>query len=377
MLKGFYLTLMIGPAVPVPVPQSVLDQLTSVTVTTTAAPGAQSGFVLTFSASKDSPLHSMFLFSGGGLFPLMRVVLVVTVNGTPQVLIDGVITKQDVAPSNEVGQSTLSITGVDLTALMDLIDLSGVPFPAMPAEARVALMLSKYAFLGVIPLVIPSIMINVPIPTKEIPKQQGTDLAYINSLADEVGYVFYHEPGPAPGTSFAYWGPEIKIGVPQPALNVNMDAETNVESLSFSIETDAKTLPIVFVYNQETHVPIPIPIPDVNPLNPPLGLMPPLPKRLQFIDGTAKLTPTQAILIGLTKAARTSDVVRANGSLDVLRYGRVLKARGLVGVRGAGVAFDGLYFVQSVTHTIKRGEYKQSFTLTRNGLVSTLPKVPV
>ena len=43
----------------------------------------------------------------------------------------------------------------------------------------------------------------------------------------------------------------------------------------------------------------------------------------------------------------------------------MLKARGLVGVRGAGPAFDGLYYVKSVTHSIKRGEYKQSFTLTR------------
>ena len=41
------------------------------------------------------------------------------------------------------------------------------------------------------------------------------------------------------------------------------------------------------------------------------------------------------------------------GELDVLRYGSVLKARQLVGVRGAGMAFDGLYYVKSVTHTIK------------------------
>ena len=45
-------------------------------------------------------------------------------------------------------------------------------------------------------------------------------------------------------------------------------------------------------------------------------------------------------------------------------------------MRGAGLAFDGLYYVKSVTHTIKRGEYKQSFTLARNGLISTLPRVP-
>ena len=66
-----------------------------------------------------------------------------------------------------------------------------------------------------------------------------------------------------------------------------------------------------------------------------------------------------------------------DGSLDVLRYGRLLKPRQLVGVRGAGLAFDGLYFVKSVTSTMKRGEFKQSFELTRNGLVSITPTVPV
>ena len=57
------------------------------------------------------------------------------------------------------------------------------------------------------------------------------------------------------------------------------------------------------------------------------------------------------------------------------RYRGVLQARRLVGVRGAGPAFDGLYYVKGVTHRIKRGEYKQDFTLTRNGLVSTVPTV--
>lgn len=44
-------------------------------------------------------------------------------------------------------------------------------------------------------------------------------------------------------------------------------------------------------------------------------------------------------------------------------------------VLGAGVAYDGLYYVKRVTSTLKRGEFKQSFQLTRNGLVSTVPGV--
>ena len=66
-----------------------------------------------------------------------------------------------------------------------------------------------------------------------------------------------------------------------------------------------------------------------------------------------------------------------SGRLDVARYGRLLKSRQLVGVRGAGLPFNGLYYVKSVTHDIKRGEYKQTFSLARNGLISTLPTVPV
>ncbi len=61
-------------------------------------------------------------------------------------------------------------------------------------------------------------------------------------------------------------------------------------------------------------------------------------------------------MIGLAKAAQWAEAVTGQGTLDVVRYGRLLKARQLVGVRGVGPAFDGLHYVTSVTHTIKRGE---------------------
>ena len=101
---------------------------------------------------------------------------------------------------------------------MNQSDWSGFPFPACPAEARVALLLAKYAVFGVVPLIIPSVLIDVPLPIDQIPSQQGTDLEYIKALADNVGYVFYLDPGPAPGMSKAYWGPQIKVGPVQPAI---------------------------------------------------------------------------------------------------------------------------------------------------------------
>jgi hypothetical protein len=261
---------------------------------------------------------------------------------------------------------------------MDLIQIKGIPYPGMPPSARAAVILAKYAAFGIIPVVIPSILLDVPLPTNRIPTQNVKDLTYLKRLAEEVGYVFYVDPGPAPGTSTAFWGPEVKIGLglPQPALSINMDAHTNVESLNVSFDGSRKTLPILNIHNPETKVTIPIPLPDVTPLSPPLGLVPPPPKRIQFLE-TGRLSPIQAALIGIAKAAKSADVVSATGSLNVLRYGHILKARQLVGLRGAGIAFDGLYFVKSVKHQIKRGEYKQDFTLTRNALVSNVPAVLV
>ena len=380
MLKGVHLTLLMGPVVAVPVPKEVIDALQSVQVTTSV--GARSGFQLTFSLGKNSNFEKV-LIPAGFFDPMIRVIIIVTLNGTPNVIMDGVITRQQVTASNEAGKSTFTVTGEDVSAAMDLIDFSGIPYPAMPSEARVALCIAKYAMFGIIPMVIPSILINVPIPVKEIPKHQGTDLAYINSLANEVGYVFYVEPGRMPGMNVGYWGPEIKVGVPQRALTINMDGHTNTDAMSFTYDGLAKTLYILFIQELISKAPIPIPIPDITPLNPPLGAKPPLPLHVKFItnepdqNGTAKYSPIQAALIGLAKASKGSDVISGTGSLDVLRYGGVLQPRKLVGVRGAGIAYDGYYYVKSVTHNIKHGEYKQSFALSRNALIPTTGSVAV
>ena len=135
-------------------------------------------------------------------------------------------------------------------------------------------------------------------------------------------------------------------------------------------------MPVVYFQEPNSKVPIGLPIPDVSPLNPPLGLVPPLPIRLTQLTDTANLSPLTALMTGLAYAGQHSDSVFGEGQLDVAKYGRVLKSRRLVGVRGAGLAFNGLYYVRSVTHQIKRGDYKQRFSLARNALVSTVPSVP-
>src|SRR6185312_15157146 len=131
---------------------------------------------------------------------------------------------------------------------------------------------------------------DVPNPTDRIPTQQGNDLEYIRLLAERVGYVFYLDPGPLPGMSTAYWGPKIKVGVPQPALNADMDAASNVEQLSFSYNGNARQLPV----------------PDIGPLNPPLGLLDPPPQQFRPLPETAKYTPQRALLLGMAEAEKSA-----------------------------------------------------------------------
>lgn len=379
MLQGVHLTLMMGPVTFSPVPAYLIDALLRVEVTQSA--GERSGFQLTFAVSQDSRIQRELLPSGF-FDPPRRVVIVVTVNGRSHVLMDGVITRQELNVSGNPGESTLTITGADLTQVMDLIDFSFIPWPAMPDEAVVLIILAKYAAYGIIPQVIPKILTFVTNPLERIPKQEGTDLAFVREMASRAGYVFYIEPGPVPGVNTAYWGPEIKVGVPQPALTVNHDGGSNVDALNFSFDGLSKTLFLLYIQEGNTGAPIPIPVPDITPLNPPLGIKLPIPLSYTTLNrssggeedeeenDTAKRHPIEAASMALAKASKASEVITASGSLDVTRYGHVLKARGLVGVRGAGLAYDGHYFVKSVTHSLQRGEYKQNFTLTRNAHVA-------
>ena len=368
------LQLFTGPAVPIPAPKFVIDSLREVTVESGSG-DAQSGFELVFEVDKKSPLNTLFLLTGGASIPLLRVVVAVTVGATTEVLVDGVMTHHEIQAGGPT--STLRIKGKDLTVVMDYLPLDGLPYPAMSPAVRALIALAKYAFLGCFPLVIPSIVEDIPIPIERIPRHQGTDYAYVKALAEQVGYVFYIDPGPVPGVSKAYWGPEIRLGVPQPSLNVGLDGpHDNVTSLNFSFDKEKKELPVVFIQEPNSKAPIPIPIPDITPFNPPLGVIPPLPPKIKFLNDTANLSPIAAVMKGIAYAGTHSDSVFATGSLDVTRYGRVLKSRQLVGVRGAGDAFNGLYYVTKVTHQIKRGSFTQSFGLARNALISTLPVVP-
>ncbi len=374
--KATYLTLLIGKGVPIPPPREVTDALQSVQVTNSKD---NSGFQLTFAMGKNSSL-SMGLLPAGFFDPILtRVVIIVTLGGIPTVLMDGLITNQEISPSNEPGQSTLTITGEDLSLAMDLIELT-MPYPAMPEVAILNTILARYAFLGIVPVVIPPFIPNIRNPVEGYETQTGTDREYIRDMARRVGFVFFVQPGPLPGQSIAYFGPDVNVPLPQRALSINFDSQTNTESMSFSLDGLAKQVKLFTIFDPATQrVPIPIPVPNVSVFKPPLGARLTPPARFSFSDDSANMAPAEAAqaILGFLMSGSNSAAIRGNGSLNVTEYGQILRARMLVGVRGAGLAYDGMYYVDSVTHNIKKGEYKQSFNLSRDGLISLTPNVPV
>jgi hypothetical protein len=378
MLKGIHLTLLIGPAVPVIAPKVVMDALNSIQVTNSKS---NSGFQISFSVSKSSPLITTMLPAGYFDPITTRVIIIATLNGMPNVLMDGLVTNHELSPSSEVGKSTLTITGEDISLAMDLVELV-MPYPAMPDSVKVLALLAPFAFLGVVPVVIPPIIDPVKIPVKNWDTMvKKTSKGYLNFLAERCGYVFFVQAGPMPGQNIGYFGPDINLPIPQPALTINMDAHSNVEALSFSLNGMAKKINIYSIFDPITQkVIVPIPVPNINVLKPPLGLRPLPPSKIGFADNTAKLFPdtaAQKIIGDLMSSSNNPPSVTGNGSLDVMRYNGLLRARMLVGVRGAGLTYDGMYYVDSVTHNIKPGEYKQNFTLSRDGVISNTPKVLV
>ncbi|MGH6644742.1 MAG: hypothetical protein ACRED3_18810, partial [Bradyrhizobium sp.] len=87
MLSGVQLSLRIGP-VPLPAPREVTDALVSAKVMEGSG-GTQSGFEMVFELPARSPLRTIFhLTRGGSALPVMRIVLIVPMNGTAQSVID-------------------------------------------------------------------------------------------------------------------------------------------------------------------------------------------------------------------------------------------------------------------------------------------------
>ena len=359
------LSLFVGAQLPVPVPPEVSNALERVEIE--SAIGERGTFRLTFQVEHPN-LPERFLLDSGDL---LRVVLVLDQGHGASVVMDGVMVVHTL--STDFGKTpSLVVSGEDLTLLMDLVDV-GRSFPAMPLDARVQVLLAGYSAFGVVPLVIPPPLTSTPIPAERIPHQQGTDYGYIRSLADLVGFRFTLDPGPAPASSLAYWGPEPRADRSRPALSIDLDGSGSVETLQLSFDANRRVLPEALVLDPASKIVMPIPVPNIAALVPPLGAVVPPAHRHQRLRDTAKLTAAEAAGALLAKAARSAEAMTGRGTLDVARVRVRLRAGAIVEVCSAAKPFDGLFEVSRVRDTVTRHNHSQIFELVRAGIGAAAP----
>jgi hypothetical protein len=177
----------------------------------------------------------------------------------------------------------------------------------------------------------------------------------------------------------AYWGPLIKIGVPQKALNVDMGSATNVDSIDFANDSLAPEQVYGLVHLRDTEMPAPILTLAALGLQP-LATQQAILTNQPFVRKTRLAYQGSSPIEALARAQSTTNAsseatVTGTGTLNALRYQAILTAPGIVGVRGAGEDYDGYYWVKNVKHQISAGEYTQSFTLTREGTGTTTQRM--
>jgi len=372
-LLGIHLQLLLGD-VPLPAPLRVTEALQSVEVT--LKDKEASGFQMVFAVGRNFvDLEDYGLMKESRLKPFTRALIQVWFGLRPRALIDGVITNQQLEPGDDPGQSKLTVTGKDLSVLLDL-EQRAASYPALSEDQRVTFILARsLARYGVIPEVSSVENQQLLTPDRQVPAQdvKTTDLGYIRKLADRFGYVFHIEAREeVPTTNTAYWGPPVRQSVPQGALSVNLGPDTNVEKITFKYDEEAPKR-IAYKVGTDSR------IAEGYRGTPNLARRVPDARKLEFLeiaDGIGEAAARDAIARG--KASESFlGVTTANGTLDTLRYGRILRPRRLVDVRGAGEHFSGTYHVSEVTHKIDvaKGEWKQEFKLAREGVGYTSPIV--
>lgn len=367
-LFGVRLVVLMGKTLPVPPSLDVTNALSGVEVRNDTG-GDGDGFQLTFNLGKDLGVE-YGLLTAGALEPFSRVILAIVLGVVPEVLIDGIITHHEITPSDEPGQSTLTINGRDVSVMLDLEE-KDESYPNQPDFVIATSILARYAQYGIVPMPMPTT--DVPIMLQRVPRQSETDLRFLQRLAQRNGYVFYIEPLTF-GVNTAYFGPENRLSLPQPALSQNLGDATNVKNLRFTHDALAPVGISGTILEPISKTKIPVPtLPSLRV--PPLALKPAPAKRTVRLRQAANQGPGQAIASALAGVTNAPEAVSGSGELDGVRYGHALRARKLVGVRGAGLSYDGLFYVRSVTHRITRGSYTQSFTLSREGTMTLVPAV--
>ncbi|HXB69534.1 MAG TPA: hypothetical protein VNY05_14885 [Candidatus Acidoferrales bacterium] len=282
-----------------------------------------------------------------------------------ETLMSAYVTETSANFANQPGSSMLNVVAMDPSVLMNLQE-KVKPWPNM-ADSDVANAIfasPDYKFTPVVDVTKWKRQEN-----EQTLIQRGTDIQFLQQLAQRNGFECYVETNGRTGVVEGHFHAQRLKDPPQGVLSVNMRDATNVNTFNASFDmlrpatAQATNLDVQSQDSQQSQV--------ANARQSTLGrtgaLSAQQPRRLlPSGTGLARTGELQAYAQALVD--QSSQAITAQGELNTVAFGGILRAKRPVMVRGAGQQFSGTYYVESVHHVLTADSYKQNFTLRRNAL---------
>lgn len=295
---------------------------------------------------------------------LAKISLSVTIGSGPAVpLIDGYVIDVDTTFSTEPNGSLLAVTAMDSTVLMHLDEK--VKAWSNMMDSDVASSIFSDASYGFTPIVESTQWTRDENDQTLI--QRGTDIQFLQYLAERNGYECFVTSSDS-GIE-GHFHPPKHDGQPQGTLTVNMGSATNVNRFQARFDmlgpsaAKGATLDSDDGSSQDGKADEATRAEDMGSTS---SVPSDRPRRV-LLSQLAMAKAGEVQRYAQSVVDRSSWSIVAQGDLNTLAYGGVLKAKQPVMVRGVGRTFSGRYYVERVLHAITSdGSYVQRFTLRRN-----------
>jgi phage protein D len=296
-----------------------------------------------------------------GRLATLRVL--VTVGSSVEPLIEARVIETSADFSNQPGSSVLNVVAMDPTVCMNLEEKVR-PWPNMADSDIATSIFGDYDFAPRVEQTQPT---RQDVESTTI--QRGTDIQFLRELARRNGYECYVEMNPSTGIVEGHFHPPQPDQEPQGVLSVNMGEATNVNTFNARNEMLRPTTAQVTGLDEmsQSDQPAQAESSSLPGLGRESALGGDRPRRV-LLSQTGLSQTGELQSLAQAVADRSAWAITAEGELNTVAYGGILRAKRPVNVQGAGNQFGGTYYVEMVSHTFSGDGYTQRFTLRRNAL---------
>jgi len=298
---------------------------------------------------------------------LTKLRLSVAVGATPLApLLEAYVVDINTTFASAPGGSEIIVTAMDPTVLMHLEE-KVKPWPDM-ADSDVASAIFSDAAYRFSAVVEPTGLSHQE--NDHTLLQRGTDIQFLQKLAARNGYECYVEIN-GDGVVQGHFHPPRPEGAPQGTLTVNSGSATNVDKFRARYDMLGPTVAQGATIDADSGDPQPGDAADATHASG-MGAQATTPAdrpRKVLLSGLGMTQSAELQRYAQSVVDRSSWSIHAEGELNTVGYGAVLRAKAPVMVRGVGQQFSGRYYVVRVLHTITGdGNWTQKFTLHRNAI---------